>query len=138
MAFVVAQPDGLVDCMGKFVCELSQDSLACVLAHSRGLQDGLHHVFSPSEAEGQQGLAQGCACLGCGQGEDHRPSRARLQALELLLLFVAQALLGTYGGYFGGGVGIMTTATYGLLAGETPRTMFAPRTWWSRASCSRS
>ncbi len=43
-------------------------------------------------------------------------------------LFVAQALLGTYGGYFGGGVGIMTTATYGLLAGETPRTMFAPRT----------
>ena len=43
-------------------------------------------------------------------------------------LFVAQALLGTYGGYFGGGVGIMTTATYGLLAGETPRSMFAPRT----------
>ena len=43
-------------------------------------------------------------------------------------LIVVQALLGTYGGYFGGGVGIMTTATYGLLAGETPRTMFAPRT----------
>ena len=43
-------------------------------------------------------------------------------------LVVAQALLGTYGGYFGGGVGIMTTATYGLLAGETPRSMFAPRT----------
>ena len=43
-------------------------------------------------------------------------------------LFVAQALLGTYGGYFGGGVGIMTTATYGLLAGESPRMMFAPRT----------
>ena len=43
-------------------------------------------------------------------------------------LIVAQALLGTYGGYFGGGVGIMTTATYGLLAGESPRAMFAPRT----------
>ncbi|GGB20449.1 UPF0721 transmembrane protein [Sphingomonas metalli] len=43
-------------------------------------------------------------------------------------LMIAQAVLGTYGGYFGGGVGIMTTATYGLLAGETPRTMFAPRT----------
>jgi len=43
-------------------------------------------------------------------------------------LMVAQVLLGTYGGYFGGGVGIMTTATYGLLAGETPRSMFAPRT----------
>lgn len=43
-------------------------------------------------------------------------------------LIVTQALLGTYGGYFGGGVGIMTTATYGLLAGESPRAMFAPRT----------
>ena len=43
-------------------------------------------------------------------------------------LLVGQALLGTYGGYFGGGVGIMTTATYGLLAGESPRGMFAPRT----------
>ncbi|WP_374944203.1 sulfite exporter TauE/SafE family protein [Sphingomonas sp.] len=43
-------------------------------------------------------------------------------------LLVAQGLLGIYGGYFGGGVGIMTTATYGLLAGETPRQMFAPRT----------
>ena len=32
-------------------------------------------------------------------------------------LLVAQALLGIYGGYFGGGVGLMTTATYGLLAG---------------------
>lgn len=43
-------------------------------------------------------------------------------------LVIAQAVLGTYGGYFGGGVGIMTTATYGLLAGQTPRAMFAPRT----------
>ncbi|WP_093333633.1 sulfite exporter TauE/SafE family protein [Sphingomonas rubra] len=43
-------------------------------------------------------------------------------------LMAVQALLGTYGGYFGGGVGIMTTATYGLLAGESPRGMFAPRT----------
>ncbi|SFS05039.1 sulfite exporter TauE/SafE family protein [Sphingomonas jatrophae] len=43
-------------------------------------------------------------------------------------LLAAQALLGIYGGYFGGGVGIMTTATYGLLAGMSPRAMFAPRT----------
>lgn len=43
-------------------------------------------------------------------------------------LVVAQALLGIYGGYFGGGVGMMTTATYGLLAGESPRALFAPRT----------
>jgi len=43
-------------------------------------------------------------------------------------LVLAQTLLGVYGGYFGGGVGIMTTATYGLLAGMSPRRMFAPRT----------
>ncbi len=43
-------------------------------------------------------------------------------------LLVAQGLLGIYGGYFGGGVGLMTTATYGLLAGHTPRELFAPRT----------
>lgn len=43
-------------------------------------------------------------------------------------LLTAQALLGIYGGYFGGGVGLMTTATYGLLAGHSPRELFAPRT----------
>lgn len=43
-------------------------------------------------------------------------------------LIGAQCLLGIYGGYFGGGVGLMTTATYGLLAGHSPRELFAPRT----------
>ena len=43
-------------------------------------------------------------------------------------LLVAQAGLGIYGGYFGGGVGLMTTAIYGLLAGVSPRALFAPRT----------
>ena len=43
-------------------------------------------------------------------------------------LIAVQALLGIYGGYFGGGVGLMTTATYGLLAGHSPRELFAPRT----------
>ena len=43
-------------------------------------------------------------------------------------LIGAQALLGIYGGYFGGGVGLMTTAIYGLLAGVSPRALFAPRT----------
>lgn len=43
-------------------------------------------------------------------------------------LIVGQALLGIYGGYFGGGVGMMLTATYGLLANITPRALFAPRT----------
>ena len=43
-------------------------------------------------------------------------------------LVVAQVLLGVYGGYFGGGVGMMVTATYGLLAGTDPKSMAAPRT----------
>ncbi|MFT3976032.1 MAG: sulfite exporter TauE/SafE family protein [Sphingomonas bacterium] len=43
-------------------------------------------------------------------------------------LMIVQALLGVYGGYFGGGIGLMTTATYGLLAGHGVREMFAPRT----------
>ncbi len=44
------------------------------------------------------------------------------------MLMAAQAVLGVYGGYFGGGVGIMTTATYGLLAGLPPHRLMAPRT----------
>lgn len=43
-------------------------------------------------------------------------------------LLAIQFLLGIYGGYFGGGVGLMMTATYGLLAGLDPRSLFAPRT----------
>jgi hypothetical protein len=43
-------------------------------------------------------------------------------------LVIAQSLLAIYGGYFGGGVGLMTTATYGLLAGAHPRSLFAVRT----------
>lgn len=43
-------------------------------------------------------------------------------------LVAAQAVLGVYGGYFGGGVGLMTTAVYGLLVGASPRGMFALRT----------
>ena len=43
-------------------------------------------------------------------------------------LVVAQTILGIYGGYFGGGVGLMTTATYGLLANASPRSLFSIRT----------
>jgi uncharacterized membrane protein YfcA len=43
-------------------------------------------------------------------------------------LIAAQALLGIYGGYFGGGVGLMMTATWGLLAGTEPARLMAPRT----------
>src|SRR4029078_8236496 len=41
---------------------------------------------------------------------------------------VAQSLLSISGGYFGGGVGLMLTATYGLLAGAHPRSLFSVRT----------
>lgn len=43
-------------------------------------------------------------------------------------LVAAQMAMGVYGGYFGGGVGLITTALYGLLAGISVREMFAPRT----------
>ena len=49
-------------------------------------------------------------------------------AIGTRTLIAAQGLLGLYGGYFGGGVGIMTTATYGLLAGLSPHRLMAPRT----------
>ena len=53
--------------------------------------------------------------------------RARV-TIGVPALIVVQVLLGVYGGYFGGGVGLMMTATYGLLAGLHPRDLFAPRT----------
>jgi uncharacterized protein len=43
-------------------------------------------------------------------------------------LIAVQALLGIYGGYFGGGVGLILTAVYGLLANIRPRELFAIRT----------
>ncbi|MCC2977216.1 sulfite exporter TauE/SafE family protein [Sphingomonas sp. PL-96] len=43
-------------------------------------------------------------------------------------LIAAQLLLGIYGGYFGGGIGMMMTAVYGLLVGTEPKHMAAPRT----------
>lgn len=43
-------------------------------------------------------------------------------------LLATQSLLGIYGGYFGGGVGLILTALYGLLANIRPRELFAIRT----------
>ena len=43
-------------------------------------------------------------------------------------IVAGQALLGIYGGYFGGGVGMMLTAMWGLLTGATPAALAAPRT----------
>ena len=42
---------------------------------------------------------------------------------RIVLLY--QSLLGIYGGYFGGGVGLMMTATWGLLAAEQPQKVIA-------------
>lgn len=53
--------------------------------------------------------------------------RARI-AIGRRALLATQSLLGLYGGYFGGGVGLITTALYGLLAGIQPRELFAIRT----------
>lgn len=53
--------------------------------------------------------------------------RARVSIGKRTLVTV-QGLLGIYGGYFGGGVGLITTALYGLLAGAHPRSLFAIRT----------
>lgn len=53
--------------------------------------------------------------------------RARVRIGKSTLV-TTQALLGVYGGFFGGGVGLITTAVYGLLAGASPRALFAIRT----------
>ena len=53
---------------------------------------------------------------------------ARRVTIGARTLIAVQAVLGVYGGYFGGGIGMMMTALYGLLAGIDPRAMFAPRT----------
>jgi uncharacterized protein len=53
--------------------------------------------------------------------------RARVE-IGRRTLIVVQVLLGIYGGYFGGGVSLMMTATWGLLAGTEPHRMAAPRT----------
>lgn len=52
-------------------------------------------------------------------------ARVRIGAKTLI---GCQVLLGIYGGYFGGGVGLMMTATWGLLAGTEPHRLAAPRT----------
>lgn len=43
-------------------------------------------------------------------------------------LIAVQLALGIYGGYFGGGVGLMMMAAWGLLAGAEPHHLAAPRT----------
>jgi len=53
----------------------------------------------------------------------HEASNNAVTVASIYELFVA-----VFGGYFGGGVGLMTTATYGLLAGAQPRSLFAVRT----------
>jgi uncharacterized protein len=40
-----------------------------------------------------------------------------------------QSVLGLYGGYFGGAVGLMMIAAWGLLHDSDPKSMNGPRTW---------
>jgi uncharacterized membrane protein YfcA len=45
------------------------------------------------------------------------------------LAIAIQAVLGLYGGYFGGAVGLMMIAAWGLLHDTDPKSMNGPRTW---------
>ena len=69
-------------------------------------------------------VALGVMLFGPGASE----SLNRRVTIGRTTLVSAQSLLAVYGGYFGGGVGLMMTATYGLLAGAHPRSLFAVRT----------
>jgi uncharacterized membrane protein YfcA len=51
--------------------------------------------------------------------------RVRIGAATTL---AAQFVLGVYGGYFGGAVGLLMTAVWGLLGGADPKALNAPRT----------
>ncbi len=59
--------------------------------------------------------------------------RARLQ-VGLLTILVIQVLLGIYGGYFGGAVGLMMMAAWGLLEGTDIKALNPPRTLFVTAA----
>jgi uncharacterized protein len=68
------------------------------------------------------------ATLAIAAGPRAAAALARHAAPGRASLIAAQATLGVYGGYFGGGLGMMMTATWGLLAGEPPHRLMAHRT----------
>jgi uncharacterized membrane protein YfcA len=68
------------------------------------------------------------AAIAIAFGKKASEALARHAAPGPKTLFAAQAMLGVYGGYFGGGVGLMMTATWGLLAGELPHRLMGHRT----------
>jgi uncharacterized membrane protein YfcA len=68
------------------------------------------------------------ATLAIALGKTAAEALARHAAPGSRTLVAAQAMLGVYGGYFGGGVGLMMTATWGLLAGELPHRVMGHRT----------
>lgn len=59
--------------------------------------------------------------------------RARLR-VGLPTILVIQVLLGVYGGYFGGAVGLMMMATWALLDGTDVKALNAPRTLFVTAA----
>lgn len=68
------------------------------------------------------------ATIALALGKRAAEALARHAAPGTATLIAAQALLGIYGGYFGGGVGLMMTAAWGLLAGEPPHRLMGHRT----------
>ncbi len=68
------------------------------------------------------------ATLAIAGGKRAAEALARHATAGPKTLVAAQAVLGVYGGYFGGGVGLMMTAAWGLLAGEPPHRLMGHRT----------
>jgi uncharacterized membrane protein YfcA len=68
------------------------------------------------------------ATLALGFGKRASEALHRHVAIGPRTLVIAQLLLGIYGGYFGGGVGLMMVAAWGLLAGHEPHRLSGLRT----------
>jgi uncharacterized protein len=68
------------------------------------------------------------AAVAIALGSRAAEALARHAAPGRASLVTAQTMLGVYGGDFGGGVGLMLTAAWGLLAGEPPHKLMAHRT----------
>jgi uncharacterized membrane protein YfcA len=68
------------------------------------------------------------ATLALGFGKRASELLHRHVAIGSRTLVGAQLLLGIYGGYFGGGVGLMMVAAWGLLAGHAPHRLAGLRT----------
>lgn len=69
-----------------------------------------------------------CACLALAFGHRVGERLRRHWTIRLWAVLLVQFVLGVYGGYFGGAVGIMMTAVWGLLGNCDLKHLNAPRT----------